>query len=91
MAEALVISAMEDEDHALHAFELGATGYFVKNSWFGNFSQAVLQVVNGGASITPSLARRLLHKLNPAHESSGPAASPPTAPSTGCRIVRRKC
>lgn len=60
MAEAVVISAMEDAQHALHAFELGATGYLVKNSWFGNFSQAVLQVVNGGASITPNLARRLL-------------------------------
>ena len=63
MAEAIVISAMEDEQHALHAFELGATGYLVKNSWFGNFSLAVLQVVNGGASITPKLARRLLHRL----------------------------
>lgn len=63
MAEAVVISAMEDEQHALHAFELGATGYLVKNSWFGNFSQAVLQVVNGGASITPNLARRLLRKF----------------------------
>lgn len=63
MSEAIVISAMEDEQHALHAFELGATGYLVKNSWFGNFSQAVLQVVNGGASITPNLARRLLHRL----------------------------
>lgn len=63
MAEAVVISAMEDERHALHAFELGATGYLVKNSWFGSFPQAVLQVVNGGASITPNLARRLLSKF----------------------------
>ena len=63
LVEAVVISAMEDEQHALHAFALGATGYLVKNSWFGNFAQAVLQVVNGGASITPNLARRLLHRL----------------------------
>ena len=63
LAEAVVISAMEDEQHALHAFELGATGYVVKNSWFGNFPEAVLQVVNGGASITPHLARRLLSKF----------------------------
>lgn len=69
MAEAVVISAMEDEQHALHAFELGATGYLVKNSWFGNFSQAVLQVVNGGASITPNLARRLLSKFEHAQGS----------------------
>jgi len=49
---------------ALRAFELGATGYLIKNSWFGNFPQAVLQVVNGGASITPNLARRLLKRLD---------------------------
>lgn len=72
MAEAIVISAMEDEQHALHAFELGATGYLVKNSWFGNFPQAVLQVVNGGASITPNLARRLLSKFEPP-ANTGPA------------------
>ncbi len=71
MAEAIVISAMEDDQHALHAFELGATGYLVKNSWFGNFSQAVLQVVNGGASITPNLARRLLHCLD--HSKDDPS------------------
>ncbi|MCY7370561.1 MAG: response regulator transcription factor [Polaromonas sp.] len=68
MAEAIVISCMEDEHHALRAFALGATGYLIKNSWFGNFPQAILQVVNGGASITPNLARRLLHRLE---ETSG--------------------
>lgn len=70
LAEAVVISAMDDEQHALRAFELGATGYLVKNSWFGNFPQAVLQVVNGGASITPNLARRLLHRLEHSQEAT---------------------
>jgi DNA-binding NarL/FixJ family response regulator len=63
MAEAVVISATEDEQYALRAFELGATGYLVKSSWFGSFPEALLQVVNGGASISPILARRLLRKL----------------------------
>ena len=77
LAEAVVISTMEDVQHAMQAFELGATGYLVKNSWFGNFPQAVLQVVNGGASITPNLARRLLAKLNHAHEGARvPRAAP---------------
>lgn len=69
-AEAIVISALEDEQHALEAFGLGAAGYLVKHSWFGNFAQEVLQVVNGGVAITPSLARRLLGKLEPAVKSS---------------------
>jgi DNA-binding NarL/FixJ family response regulator len=62
-AEAVVISVMDDEQHAITAFDLGASGYIVKNSWFGNFAQAVLQVANGGAFISPSLARRLIKKL----------------------------
>jgi DNA-binding NarL/FixJ family response regulator len=76
-AEAIVVSIMDDEVRAMRAFELGATGYLVKNSWFGSFTQAVLQVFNGGASITPSLARRLLQKLEqpmgqlPASERDG--------------------
>ena len=75
LAEAVVISAMQEEQHALHAFELGATGYLVKNSWFGNFPQAVLQVVNGGASITPGMARRLLKKFDTAATAATAAPS----------------
>ena len=62
-AEAIVISMMDDEEKAITAFDLGANGYIVKNSWFGNYAQAVLQVANGGAFISPSLARRLVKKL----------------------------
>jgi DNA-binding NarL/FixJ family response regulator len=76
MVEVIAISGMEGEDHALRAFELGATGYYVKHTWFGNFPDAVLQVVNGGASISPSLARRLLKKMDhtrpAAHSNSVP-------------------
>ena len=62
-AEALVVSMMDDEEKAITAFGLGANGYIVKNSWFGNYAQAVLQVANGGAFISPSLARRLVKKF----------------------------
>lgn len=75
-AEAVMVSIMENDDQVLRAFELGATGYLVKHSWFGNYPQAVLQVVNGGASITPNLARRLLQRF----DSSAAAASATSAP-----------
>ena len=78
-AEAIVISIMENDDQVLHAFELGATGYLVKNSWFGNYPQAVLQVVNGGASITPNLARRLLQRFDHS-AASAPEPKPTAAP-----------
>lgn len=60
LAEAIVITSVEDERHAIRSFQLGATGYLVKDTWTSFFSQAVLQVVNGGLSITPALARRLI-------------------------------
>jgi DNA-binding NarL/FixJ family response regulator len=63
-AQAVVISVMENDDQVMRAFELGAAGFVGKNSWFGNYAQTVLQVANGGASITPNLARRLLQRFD---------------------------
>ncbi|RYF27800.1 MAG: response regulator transcription factor [Comamonadaceae bacterium] len=72
-AEAVMISIMENDEQVMRAFELGATGYLVKNSWFGNYPQAVLQVANGGASITPNLARRLLQRFDQVHAAAAQA------------------
>ncbi len=66
-AQAVVISVMENDEQVLRAFELGAAGFVGKNSWFGNYAQTVLQVANGGASITPHIARRLLQRFDRAH------------------------
>lgn len=79
-AEAIVISLMDDDEQVVRAFEMGATGYLVKNSVFGSYAQAVLQVVNGGASITPHLARRLLQRFGSVPEAAarrGPAETEP--------------
>ena len=70
MIEVVVISAIEYEEHALRAFEHGAAGCLIKNAWFGIFPWAVLQVVNGGASITPNLSRRLLNRLDTYHATA---------------------
>ncbi|WP_198087095.1 response regulator transcription factor [Variovorax sp. E3] len=86
--EIIVISALEDETHVLHAFELGATGYLLKDAWLQSFAQAVLQVVNGGAAITPRLARRLLSRLSHRPGSPPPAGDPPTRETT---LTSREC
>ena len=86
--EVIVISAMEDEAHVLHAFELGATGYLLKDAWLQSFSQAVLQVVNGGAAITPRLARRLLSRLIHRPGNMPPSVEPPAREAT---LTAREC
>jgi len=60
----IVVSVTERDDKVFQAFDKGAVGYLLKNSWFGDYSQAVLQVANGGASITPSLAKKMLSRLD---------------------------
>lgn len=75
-SQSLVVSVMEQDDSLLHALELGASGYLVKHSWFGNYVQAVLQVANGGAAITPHLAKRLMQHFE---SSSNEARLQPTA------------
>jgi len=90
-AECIVVSALEDEHRVLRAFELGATGYLLKHCWFQDYARAVLEVANGGAAITPSLARRLLARL-PQAVPRGAAAAPAGASgglsSRECEILR---
>ena len=75
-AEAVVVTSSDGDNTVWQAFERGASGYLLKNSWFDNYVQAVLQVANGGASITPRLARRLLQRFEQLHEK-GPQAQQP--------------
>lgn len=59
----IAISSSEKDDTAIDAFKKGVVGYFLKNSWFGSYSQAVLEVANGGASISPTVAKKILPKI----------------------------
>lgn len=86
-AQVVVISVIENDEQVLRAFELGAMGYVGKNSWFGNYSQAVLQVANGGASITPNLARRLLQRFDRTNSAEKKRRQPD---DTDCLSVREK-
>ena len=88
-AEAVVISKQDDENLAVQAFALGAAGYLVKNAWFGSFSQAALQVANGGAFISPKVARQLLTRLTHGN-SSAHAKSHLQTPSRDCDDVVNK-
>lgn len=87
-AEVVALSRSETDDDAMRAFDLGAAGFVVKNSWFVSFVQAVLQVANGGAAITPALSRRLLLKRGPGAAAS--ATAPAKAPGVAGEVVRIK-
>lgn len=81
-------SALEDEAHVRRAFAAGASGYLFKNSWFQNFTQAVLQVVNDGAAVSPSVVRFLLIRFrHAAHDKKKPGGVPPKTLTTREREV----
>jgi DNA-binding NarL/FixJ family response regulator len=66
----IAISASENDDAAMNALKRGCC--LVKNSWFGSYSQAVLEVANGGAAISPVVAKKIIPKIFKAnlHEES---------------------
>ena len=81
VAQAVMVSSTEIDEQVLRVFERGASGYMVKNAWFGTYVQTVLQVANGGVSITPQFARRMLQRFVPAQaEVDAPAQLVPCCP-----------
>jgi DNA-binding NarL/FixJ family response regulator len=58
--ECLVSSALDNDDTILHALENGASGYIIRDSAADDVQSAVLEVMNGGARMSPYIARRVL-------------------------------
>lgn len=98
-AEAIAVSDAENVEQVLRAFALGATGFLLRSSWFVSYLQAVLQVVNGGSPIEPTLARRLLQRFHIRPDAAGTAlhaTAPPLEPLTAretevLRLVASGC
>ena len=59
----LVLSAYSEEEFALRAFQLGASGYLNKHSAFDELLGAVRRILAGGRYVTASLAERMAASL----------------------------
>jgi len=70
-AELLVFTVFGDESRLLTALQMGATGYVLKGCSSVELVEAIEQIQEGGAPISPLLARMLLKKfrspLGPPH------------------------
>ena len=69
----MVVSVFGGERNLIEAIEAGATGYLLKDSGAAEFNRSIHAVCAGESPISPSLARHLLARLQPA---AAPAASP---------------
>jgi two-component system invasion response regulator UvrY len=55
----VVVTAFPEEDYALRAFKLGASGYISKESASDELLAAIRKALAGGRYVTPALAERL--------------------------------
>ncbi len=62
-AELLVFTVFGDESRLLTALQMGATGYVLKGCSGEELVEAIEQIQEGGAPISPLLARMLLKKF----------------------------
>lgn len=65
-AHIMVITVFGDEQHVVQAIEAGATGYLLKDASPRETVRAIHDLVEGGAPISPGVARHLLARLAPA-------------------------
>jgi DNA-binding NarL/FixJ family response regulator len=61
---AIVITVFGDGYHVIEALKAGASGYLLKDDDFMDINDAITQMVDGGAPISPSIARYLLNELS---------------------------
>ncbi|MTI64065.1 response regulator transcription factor [Methylophaga sp.] len=67
---AIVITVFGDGYHVIEALKAGASGYLLKDDNFMDINEAISQMVEGGAPISPSIARYLLNELSMAETAT---------------------
>lgn len=61
--EAMVISGFQDENIVFKALEAGAKAYILKHDESTKITDAITSMMNGGAPISPMIARLMLQKF----------------------------
>lgn len=80
-ARSLVISVFGDEQNVLSAIEAGADGYLLKDA--NDVADSILEVMRGGAPISPAIAAHLLRRFRAPMRAATPVgagARPALAP-----------
>lgn len=63
--QAMVISGFQDENIVFKALEAGANSYILKHDHSQKITDAILSMMDGGAPISPVIARLMLQKFKP--------------------------
>ncbi|MCH7224801.1 response regulator [Haloferula sp. A504] len=69
-AQVVILTVFDDADKIFRAVCAGASGYVLKSSTRAEIGEAIRQVIDGGASMAPEVARKVLDTL--AHKDDSP-------------------
>ena len=61
--QVLMFTVFDDDEKVFAAIKAGAGGYILKNADPKNLLHAISEVYNGGAPMTPGIARKVLHQF----------------------------
>jgi DNA-binding NarL/FixJ family response regulator len=70
----IMLTILEDGFHVLEALKNGADGYIIKKTNPNKILDAIQQVFEGGAALTPVVARQVLNYLKPAEQNPASAS-----------------
>src|SRR6476619_2640609 len=59
----LMLTVFDDDEKVFASIKAGAAGYILKNAEPNNLLQAISEVYNGGAPMTPGIAKKVLHQF----------------------------
>ena len=59
----LMLTVFDDDEKVFAALKAGAGGYILKNAEPKNLLHAISEVYNGGAPMTPGIAKKILHQF----------------------------
>lgn len=68
--EILMYSIYDDSDHIFKAFCAGASGYLLKNTRLEEIRKSILDVHNGQAAMSPSIAKKVITYFRPTKSES---------------------
>ena len=75
-ANVIVQTMFEDADRIYLALSRGASGYLLKGTPLAQLPQAIREVADGGASLSPLVARRVLAHFKPSPQPHAATLSP---------------
>ena len=78
----MVVTMSSDEENVLACIEAGAAGYVLKDAGRMDIARAILDLRDGGAPMSPAIARMVLAKVRDGKKTTSSAHAPSNAPTS---------